>query len=266
LYILLSSRPPFGGDNDSEIMEKVLKGKFDLVSPPFNIITKECKDLINLCMKRDPNKRISAEEALNHPWFKINKSKELYNDINNIELINQFINNLKNYTYVSIIQETALAYLVHNFPENNDIVNACKLFNMMDANNDGKITENELYEGLCKFSKSNILKDDVSKIFKKLDMDNNKYIEYEEFVRAAVNKEKFLSENVLKYAFRYFDKDGNGIISFDEIETVFKQCIVDKKKMHENLKKIVSEVDLDGDGNITFEEFATCMRNILKKN
>ena len=70
----------------------------------------------------------------------------------------------------------------------------------------------------------------------------------------------------MKYAFRYFDKDGNGIISFDEIETVFKQCIVDKKKMHENLKKIVSEVDLDGDGNITFEEFATCMRNILKKN
>ena len=265
LYILLSSRPPFGGDNDSEIMEKVLKGKFDLVSPPFNIITKECKDLINLCMKKDPNKRISAEEALNHPWFKINKSKELYNDINNIELINQFINNLKNYTYVSIIQETALAYLVHNFPENNDIVNACKLFNMMDANNDGKITENELYEGLCKFSKSNILKDDVSKIFKKLDMDNNKYIEYEEFARACINKEQFLSEPLLKFAFNYFDKDNSGQITFNEIEVIFKKGISDKNKVHENLMKIFYECDLNNDGYITFEEFASVMRKMINE-
>ena len=266
LYILLSGRPPFVGDTDMEITYNVSKGRFDLKESPFDKISDEAKDLISSCLKMDVAKRISAEEALKHPWFENNKSKELFNEIKNTNVIKKLVENLKNYHTNSIIVETALAYLVHNFPQTSDVINSCKLFNMIDLNGDGKITQEELYEGLNKYLKSDTLKKDVAIIFKNIDMDNNKFIEYEEFVRAAVNKEKFLSENVLKYAFRYFDKDGNGIISFDEIETVFKQCIVDKKKMHENLKKIVSEVDLDGDGNITFEEFATCMRNILKKN
>ena len=96
-------------------------------------------------------------------------------------------------------------------------------------------------------------------------MDNNGYIEYEEFVRAAVSKEKFISENVLRYAFRYFDKDNSGEITFDEIEEVFKQSVSDKEKAHDSLKKIISEVDTNGDGVIDFNEFAAIMKKMLKK-
>ena len=60
-------------------------------------------------------------------------------------------------------------------------------------------------------------------------MDNNGYIGYEEFVRAAVSKEYFVKDNVLRFAFRYFDKDDSGAITIDEIETIFYQSIPDKK-------------------------------------
>ena len=265
LYILLSARPPFGGESDSEIMEKVSKGKYDLKSPPFDTISSEAKDLIKCCMTMEVSKRISAEEALKHPWLQMNKAKELFNKIKNTDTIRKLVENLKNYHSISVIQETALAYLVHNFPQKSDVINACKLFNMIDLNGDGKITQHELYEGLNKILKTDTLKNDVAIIFKNIDMDDNKYIEYEEFVRGAVNKEKFLSEEILRFAFRYFDKDGSGEITFDEIEAVFKQSITDKSKVHENLKKIFGEVDLNGDGIITFEEFATVMRKMLKK-
>ena len=75
MYILLSARPPFGGEDDNHIMKRVADGKYDIESPPFNKLSKNCLDLIKRLLTMDPNVRISAEQALNHPWFKDNKSQ-----------------------------------------------------------------------------------------------------------------------------------------------------------------------------------------------
>ena len=264
MYILLSGRPPFAGDSDKEIMEKVRIGKYDLEEPPFDKLSSSGKDLIKKLMIMDPKKRISAQEALNHPWFKENRSKELFNRIKDESTLRKMIHNLKVYKRDSIIQETALAYLVHNFPQMKDVVNACKLFNQIDVNGDGKINKNELLKGLQSKIKSDTLKKDVDTIFQNIDMDNNGYIEYEEFVRAAVSKEHFIDTKVIQFAFRYFDKDGSGEITFDEIEEVFKESIQDKSNIHESLKKIIDEVDENGDGIISFNEFADIMKKMLK--
>ena len=265
LYILLSGRPPFGGENDREIMDRVSTGKYDLQSSPFNKLTRSCIDLIQKLLIMDPKQRITAQEALAHSWFKENRAKELFNQIKDESTLKKLLANLKAYKRDSIIQETALAYLVHNFPQMKDVINACKLFNQIDVNGDGKISKAELLKGLQSKIKSDTLEEDVEQIYKNIDMDNNGYIEYEEFVRAAVSKERFINENVLKFAFRYFDKDGSGEITFDEIETIFKESVADKTKVHESLKKIVDEVDTNGDGIISFNEFSAIMKKMLKK-
>ena len=265
LYILLSGRPPFGGENDKEIMARVAQGKYDLVSAPFNKISKNCIDLIKKLLVMEPKRRINAQEALSHPWFKENRSKELFNQIKDESTLKKLIANLKSYRRDSIIQETALAYLVHNFPQMKDIVNACKLFNQIDVNGDGKINKSELLKGLRSKIKSDTLEQDVEQIYNNIDMDNNGYIEYEEFVRAAISKERFINETVLRFAFRYFDKDNSGEITFDEIEAVFKDSVADKNKVHESLKAIVQEVDTNGDGQISFKEFSDIMKKMLKK-
>ena len=265
LYILLSGRPPFAGDNDKEIMSRVATGKYDLTESPFNKVSHSCIDLIQKLLIMDPKKRIDAQEALAHPWFKENRSKELFNKIKDESTLTKLLNNLKAYRRDSIIQETALAYLVHNFPQMKDVVNACKLFNQIDNNGDGKVNQQELLKGLKSKIKSDTLEQDVAEIYKNIDMDNNGYIEYEEFVRAAVSKERFLNENVLRFAFRYFDKDGSGEITFDEIEKIFKDSVSDKSNVHEALKKIIAEVDTNGDGIISFKEFSDIMKKMLKK-
>ena len=264
MYILLSGRPPFPGDSDREIMDKVAIGKYDLEESPFDQLSNAGKDLIKKLLVKDPKKRITASEALNHAWFKENKSKELFNRIKDQSILKKLIKNLKAYHRDSIIQETALAYLVHNFPQMKDVVNACKLFNQIDVNGDGKINKDELLKGLQNKIKSDTLKKDVDIIFHNIDMDNNGYIEYEEFVRGAVSKEHFMNTKVIEFAFRYFDKDGSGEITFDEIEAVFKDSIQDKNKVHESLKKIIAEVDTNGDGIISFNEFADIMKKMLK--
>ena len=226
MYILLSARPPFGGEDDNEIMERVAIGKYDLESPPFNKLSRNSIDLIKRLLTMDPEQRISAEQALNHPWFKEFKSQEIYNRINDEDTMKTLVGNLKKYKRTSVIQETALAYLVHHFPQIKDVVNSCKLFNQIDKSGDGKITKAELLRGLSERYKSDTLENDVEEIYKNLDMDNNGYIGYEEFVRAAVSKEYFVKDNVLKFAFRYFDKDASGEITFDEIEALFRTTVL----------------------------------------
>ena len=264
MYILLSQRPPFGGKDDKEIMGNVKTGIYDLNSSPFNKLSQSCIDLIKKLLTIDPQERLSAEEALKHPWFKENKSKELFNKIKDKRTIEELIHNLKSYHRTSVIQETALAYLVHHFPHIKDVVNACKLFNQIDHSGDGKIMKGELYKGLSALYQSPTLEKDVDEIYKNLDMDNNGYIGYEEFVRGAVNKEYFIQPNVLKFAFRYFDKDNSGEITFNEIEELFYQSIPDKSKVHETLSAIIKEVDSNNDGKISFKEFSVVMKKMIK--
>ena len=264
MYILLSARPPFGGQDDNDIMERVATGVYDLESPPFDQLSQSALDLIKKLLNMDVKQRISAEQALNHPWFKENKSQELYNKINDNDTMRILIENLKKYKRTSVIQETALAYLVHHFPQIKDVTNSCKLFNQMDKSGDGKITKAELLKGLSERYKSKTLEKDVDEIYKNLDMDNNGYIGYEEFVRAAVSKEYFVRDNVLRFAFRYFDKDDSGEITFDEIEQLFTQSITDKKNVHDTLKAIIQEVDRNNDDKITFEEFCIVMKKMIK--
>lgn len=69
LYILLSGKVPFPGDSNKEIIENVLKGEFHFQHEPFNSVSDEAKDIIKKLLVKDVVKRLSAEEAYNHPWI-----------------------------------------------------------------------------------------------------------------------------------------------------------------------------------------------------
>ena len=70
MYILLSGRPPFAGDNDKEILDAVKMGVFSLSSKEWSAISAEAKDLIKQMLTLDSNQRITALDALNHEWIK----------------------------------------------------------------------------------------------------------------------------------------------------------------------------------------------------
>ena len=136
--------------------------------------------------------------------------------------------------------------------------------NLVTPNKKGKINKKDLLKGLKTRADSKALEKDIDKIYHNIDMDNNGYIEYEEFVRAAISKEKFLSnENILKFAFNYFDKDNSGSIDRDELNEVFKQGNSDPIAVQKALDKIIEEVDKDKNGTIEFEEFVHVMKKML---
>lgn len=72
LYILLCGYPPFNGQTDKKIIEAVLEGQYTLDEPEWHGISAQAKDLVTCLLKKEPDERISALDALNHPWIQTN--------------------------------------------------------------------------------------------------------------------------------------------------------------------------------------------------
>ena len=264
MYFLLTARPPFIGSDENEKKINIINENFNISDPPFDTISRECKDLLRLLLKSDPKKRPSAEEVLNHPWFTKTGVDTLIHRFNKEDTLERLLNNIKNYINVTIFKRFTIIYLIHNFPQITDVKNSAKLFYMIDTNHDGKIAKEELLNGLNNNLSNKISDLEFDKLFKNIDLNNNGFIDYEEFVAAAVNKNYFLRENILTQAFKFFDKDNSGEISFDEIEKLFKDIITDDKiNVRQGLKKIMEEIDLNIDGKINFDEFCVFMKQLI---
>jgi len=69
-YILLCGFPPFYGNTDQQIFEKILKAEYDFPSPDWDPISNEAKDFIRKILIHDPAKRPTAAEALESVWIK----------------------------------------------------------------------------------------------------------------------------------------------------------------------------------------------------
>ena len=160
----------------------------------------------------NPDGRPSAEEVLKDSWFIKNGYKSLFYSISRSSTSEKLINNIKNYNNISIFKKFSIQYLIHNFPQTTDVKNAAKLFYRIDSDGDGKITKDELYKGFNENLMNKINKKDFEQIFQNLDINNSGFIDYEEFVAAAVNKNLFMRENILYMAFKFFDKDNSGEI------------------------------------------------------
>ncbi|KAK2178290.1 hypothetical protein NP493_549g00029 [Ridgeia piscesae] len=69
LYILLVGYPPFWDEDQHRLYAQIKAGAYDYPSPEWDTVTPEAKNLINCMLTANPNKRISAVDALKHPWI-----------------------------------------------------------------------------------------------------------------------------------------------------------------------------------------------------
>ncbi|XP_011059134.1 PREDICTED: calcium/calmodulin-dependent protein kinase type II delta chain isoform X8 [Acromyrmex echinatior] len=69
LYILLVGYPPFWDEDQHRLYGQIKAGSYDYPSPEWDTVTPEAKNLINQMLTVNPGKRITASEALKHPWI-----------------------------------------------------------------------------------------------------------------------------------------------------------------------------------------------------
>jgi calcium/calmodulin-dependent protein kinase I len=68
-YIMLSGYPPFYSERDQELFEQVRRGEFEMERPEWTNVSEEAKSFVSALLVVDPETRLTAEQALNHPFM-----------------------------------------------------------------------------------------------------------------------------------------------------------------------------------------------------
>ncbi|GLT29245.1 hypothetical protein SLA2020_041220 [Shorea laevis] len=248
LYILLSGVPPFWAETQQGIFDAVLKGHIDFDSDPWPLISDSAKDLIRKMLCSQPSERLTAHEVLCHPWICENGVAP------DRALDPAVLSRLKQFSAMNKLKKMALRVIAESLSEE-EIAGLREMFQTMDTDNSGAITFDELKAGLRRYGST--LKDtEIRDLMDAADVDNSGTIDYGEFIAATVHLNKLEREEHLVAAFGYFDKDGSGYITVDELQQACAEHNMDDVFVED----IIKEVDQDNDGMIDYSEFVAMMQ------
>lgn len=154
-------------------------------------------------LKYDQDERISAYDALNHPWIAkytaVNTQDEKQTSIS--------LKNLQSFSARNQLQQAVIAYIANHLQSQETMNKLKKVFQQFDKNGDGVLEKSELIEGYMKLGKSKKQATKiVDKIMQEIDINNNGTIDYSEFLMANLKQGDITSNEKLKEAFKIFDK------------------------------------------------------------
>nr|XP_043609148.1 calcium-dependent protein kinase 26-like [Erigeron canadensis] len=247
IYILLCGVPPFYAESEDDIFEEVLHGKLDFSIDPWPKISDSAKDLIKKMLVRDQERRLTAHEVLCHPWISVDGVAP------DKPLDPAVLIHLTRFSAMNKLKKMALRVIAAKLSEE-EIAGLKQMFKMIDTDNSGYITFEELKDGLKSFG-ANLEESEIYDLMQAADIDNNGIIEYEEFVAATLHLNKVYKEDSLYAAFSYFDKDGSGYITLNEIQQSCNELGIEDTQVEE----IIKEADLNNDGHIDYNEFVAMM-------
>ncbi|KAJ7541824.1 hypothetical protein O6H91_10G078500 [Diphasiastrum complanatum] len=178
-------------------------------------------------------------------------------------------------TYAPITSSTIMAETSENFPStfleltddfDSEMQEYCKVFETFDENGDGKLSADEVRESMAKLG-INITEKELASMMMAIDKNGNGFVDLEEFLSLykTRSEEGILGcieeedEENLKRAFKVFDKNQDGYITAQELQSVLSSLGVSQDTNLIDCRHMIRGVDLNGDGQIDFEEFKQMM-------
>ena len=212
-------------------------------------ISPECKDLI--CRLLSPKEtRLTGEKTLQHPWL-ITHCKQT---TPKVEVTANVVKNLKAFQGAQKLKKAVLTYIATRLSEK-ELAPLRAMFKTLDLDGDGKLSYEEVKEGL----KGRADEKELTELMVAIDTDHNGFIEYNEFLAAAMGEELSFYKERLQQAFSLFDKDHSGKISLKELKRIIKKEFGEEDTYW---IKMIQDADTNGDGELDFSEFLEIMNGV----
>jgi len=266
LYTLLTSEYPFSGCNDKDIFEKILKGDINYNNEGLNKVSSEGIKLLKKLLTVDSKQRISARDALHDIWFTLTHDVVVHERLLKVksstkEFMKILINHEKEYNFQHLVK----LYFTHNFCCKENLHKLRDVFKYIDADEDGKISREDL-QSYYKSEDDNLShKCDIENIIRLIDFKGEGFIEYEEFIEATFDIKAVLNEQNLEATYTLIDADNRNFIFLEEIVDYF---ILGKKIGQTIKKEYIDELlleGLDSEEEIDFEKFKACIISLCSR-
>lgn len=143
LYMLLSGKLPFEGHNEEVLIKKIKRAEVSVKKVAFEKASEEAKDLILKMMEKDPARRFSAQQCLEHPWFD-KMLQELHLE-KNIDA--EIMETLASFRGMSLLKNAFWAFLISYFSTYEEKYKIIKTWTALDWKGRGMLTKDDLRRG-----------------------------------------------------------------------------------------------------------------------
>ena len=246
VYQMITGKLPFDGGegDDNQILYEHIKTKEYNKEKLNNVkCSEDVKDFIDKALQKDIKKRMTVEEALNHPWIKKFNINSLDPSLINKDSIQLFLN----FSKKPALQKE-IYYFLAKISNENDIAIYKNIFNFFDMNNKGALSKEDLKEGLEK-NKIKIDEETLDIIFDGLDFHNSGKIYYSEFLAAMVSSKDFNKEEKIISVFNLLreNEQNDNYITYDSLENAAKalNLNINKERIKHCFKKLNGYISLE---------------------
>lgn len=251
LYLTLCGQLPFHADTTKKLIK--LKKSFnpEFKGYKWDRVSKNAKDFLNQCFCKKENQRMSATEALNHPWLLEEASDEVILDH---KLVGQLYAYSKECRLVNNIKYFVCAFNELQKKEK-DLVT---LFKRIDVDKNGELSKEEMLgaykENKEVFAAFKIKREQIELLFNQLDLDCSGTIDFLEFIVAIKNFASGPNRKSLKKAFEELSgKDG--FLDFESLRASLGTELPENEWL-----MVLKKYDKDGNGKIDFNEFLSIFK------
>jgi len=208
----------------------------------------EAADFVKKLLLRDVSKRASAQEVLREPWLQIEQTQRHADRKETMKMLKR----LTTFRAMSEFDKVIFMMTCHLEPQKFR-TEQTRMFLNMDKSPDGFITETELGDVL---EAAGVEVDEarVKDAIDAVDTSADGKLSQNEWLSATMDKAFIESADAIKGLFAYFDADGSGFVSSDEIRRVVTE---------QEAAEVLKSADKSMDGVLDFEEFSQLIKNIV---
>ncbi|XP_027349860.1 CDPK-related kinase 3 isoform X1 [Abrus precatorius] len=211
-YILLCGSRPFWARTESGIFRAVLRADPNFDDLPWPSVSAEAKDFVKRLLNKDYRKRMTAAQALTHPWLR-DDNRPIPLDILIYKLV-------KSYLHATPFKRAAVKALSKALTED-QLVYLRAQFRLLEPNRDGHVSLDNFKMALVRHATDAMRESKVLEIIHVMEPLAYRKMDFEEFCAAATSTYQLEAldrwEDIANTAFEHFEREGNRVISIEEL-------------------------------------------------